>query len=109
MADKNIIILTDDNFESEVLESDVPVVVDFWATWCMPCRMFAPTFEEVAGEYDGKVKFGRLDTDANPKTSMQYGIRSIPTIALFKKGESPRGAVGALSKSEFKRLIDQNI
>lgn len=107
--DNDIVVLTDDNFQSEVLESDMPVVVDFWATWCMPCRMFAPTFEEVAGEYQGKVKFGRLDTDANPKTSAEYGIRSIPTVAVFKNGEKPKGAVGALSKSNFEKLIEQNI
>lgn len=107
MAGKNIVVLTDDNFNQEVLESEIPVVVDFWATWCMPCKMFASTFEEVAAEYEGKVKFGKLDTDANPKTSMQFGIRSIPTVAYFKKGEQPKGSVGVLSKSDFKNAVDE--
>jgi thioredoxin len=106
MAGKNIITLTDDNFEKEVIESDTPVVVDFWATWCAPCRMFAPTFEEISNEYEGKVKFGKLDTDANPKTSMEYGIRSIPTVAYFKKGDKPKGTVGVLSKSDFKKAVE---
>lgn len=106
MAGKNIVMLTDENFEREVIQSDIPVVVDFWATWCMPCKMFAPTFEEVAEEYDGRVKFGKLDTDANPEVSMKYGIRSIPTVGYFKKGESPKGTVGVLSKAEFKKAVD---
>lgn len=106
MAGKNIVILTDDNFEKEVLQSDIPVVVDFWATWCMPCKMFAPTFEQVANEYEGKVKFAKLDTDANPKTSMEYGIRSIPTVAYFKNGEKPKATIGMLSKSDFKKAVD---
>jgi thioredoxin 1 len=106
MAGKNIVILTDDNFKEEVIESDIPVVVDFWATWCMPCKMFAPTFEQIAVEYEGKVKFGKLDTDANPRVSMEYGIRSIPTVGYFKKGEQPKGSVGVLSKTEFKKAVD---
>lgn len=106
MAGKNIVILTDENFEQEVIQSDIPVVVDFWATWCMPCKMFAPTFEQVAQEYEGKVKFCKLDTDANPKTSMQFGIRSIPTVGYFKKGQQPKGSVGVISKPEFKKAID---
>lgn len=106
MAGKNIVILTDDNFEKEVTQSDIPVVVDFWAAWCMPCKMFAPTFEQVAEQYEGKVKFGKLDTDANPKTSMEYGIRSIPTIGYFKKGEQPKGSVGVLSKGDFIKAVD---
>jgi len=106
MSGKNIVILTDDNFQKEVLESDIPVVVDFWASWCMPCKMFAPTFEQVAQQYEGKVKFGKLDTDANPKTSMEYGIRSIPTVGYFKKGEKPRGTVGVLSKNDFIKAVD---
>lgn len=107
MAGKNIVTLTDGNFDEEVMNSGIPVVVDFWATWCMPCRMFAPTFEQVASEYEGKVKFCRLDTDANPETSMKYGIRSIPTVGYFKRGEQPKGTVGVLSKPEFKKAVDR--
>jgi thioredoxin 1 len=106
MAGKNIVVLTDDNFEKEVLQSDIPVIVDFWATWCMPCKMFAPTFEQVANEYEGKAKFGKLDTDANPKTSMEYGIRSIPTVAYFKNGEKPKATIGMLSKPDLKKAVD---
>jgi len=106
MAGKNIVILTDENFEREVIESDIPVVVDFWATWCMPCKMFAPTFEQLADEFEGRVKFGKLDTDANPKISMEYGIRSIPTTAYFKKGQKPKGSAGVLSKADFKKAVE---
>jgi thioredoxin 1 len=106
MAGKNVITLTDDNFDAEVLNSDIPVVVDFWATWCMPCRMFAPIFEKAAGEYEGRVKFGKLDTDANPTISMKYGIRSIPTAGYFKKGQEPKGTVGVLSEADFKKMVE---
>lgn len=106
MAGKNIVVLTDDNFKSEVIDSEVPVVVDFWAAWCMPCKMFAPVFEQMAEEYVGRVKFGKLDTDANPKISMEYGIRSIPTVAYFKKGENPKGSAGVISKGDFKKALD---
>jgi thioredoxin 1 len=109
MAGKNIVVITDDNFKKEVLESDIPVVVDFWAAWCQPCKMFAPTFEQIAAEYEGKVKFAKLDTDANPKTSMEFGIRSIPTVGYFKKGEQPKGSVGVLSKTDFKKAVDSLI
>ena len=109
MTGENIVILTDENFDKEVLESNMPVAVDFWATWCMPCRMFASTFEQVADEYEGKVKFCRLDTDANPQTSMKYGIRSIPTVGYFKKGEPPKGTVGALSKAQFEKAVNSNL
>lgn len=109
MASKNIVILTDENFQKEVIESDIPVVVDFWATWCMPCKMFAPVFEQVSEEYVGKVKFGKLDTDANPKVSMEFGIRSIPTVGYFKKGENPKGNVGVISKNDLKKAVDKLI
>ncbi|MBI5647829.1 MAG: thioredoxin [Ignavibacteriae bacterium] len=93
--------LTDGNFQAEVLESDLPVLIDFWAVWCGPCRMIAPIVEELAGEYAGKVKIGKLDVDNNPNVAMQYGIRSIPTILLMHKGEVVDRIVGAVPKAKI--------
>lgn len=93
--------LTDDAFEQEVLKSEVPVVIDFWATWCGPCRMIAPIIEEMATEYEGKAKICKLDVDSNQKTAMNYGIRSIPTVLIFKGGEVVDSIVGAVPKNHI--------
>ena len=90
--------LTDGNFESEVLRSPLPVLIDFWAIWCGPCRIISPIVEEIAGEYNGKLKVGKVDVDANPAVSMQYGIRSIPTLLLFKGGQVVEQIIGAVPK-----------
>ena len=88
--------ISDDNFESEVLKSDKPVLIDFWATWCGPCRTIAPIVEEIASEYNGKVKVGKLDVDNNQQTAIKYGVRSIPTLLVFKNGEVKETIIGAV-------------
>ena len=90
--------LTDQNFQQEVLDSPTPVLVDFWALWCGPCKMIAPVVEEIAKEYDGKIKVGKLDVDANGETAMNFGIRSIPTLLVFKGGKVVEQIIGALPK-----------
>lgn len=99
---------TDANFESEVLKSDVPVVVDFWATWCGPCRTIAPIIEQLASEYNGKIKVGKLDVDENPQTAIKYGVRSIPTVLFLKNGKVVDTILGAHQKSQFVQKI-QNV
>tara|TARA_R110002072_G_scaffold1369_6_gene11286 strand:+ start:41715 stop:42038 length:324 start_codon:yes stop_codon:yes gene_type:complete len=101
--------VTDDSFESEVLKSDVPVLVDYWAEWCGPCKVIAPVLEEIAGEYDGRMKICKLDIDANESTPPKYGIRGIPTLMLFKNGAVEATKVGALSKSQLTAFLDSNI
>jgi len=90
--------ITDDNFETEVLQSEKPVLIDFWAVWCGPCKIIAPIVEELASEYDGKVKVGKLDVDSNQQTSIKYGVRSIPTLLLFKDGNVKDTIIGAVPK-----------
>jgi len=107
MASDTVVELTDDNFDQEVLQSDKPVLVDFWAEWCMPCRMIAPTIDEIADEYAGKVKVGKLDTDANRDVSMKFGISAIPTIILFDGGEVVKKFVGLTQKPEFVAELDK--
>ena len=92
------ITLNDANFETEVLNSELPVIVDFWAEWCAPCRLIAPLIDDIGNEYDGKLKVGKLDVDSNPQTSMKYGIRSIPTLLIFKGGQPVETIIGAVQK-----------
>jgi len=100
---------TDLNFKKEVLESDLPVLVDFWATWCGPCKMIAPLIDELAKEYAGKMKIGKVDVDNNSKIATEYAVMSIPTIIFFKKGKVMNQLVGAASKLDLKRKIEENL
>jgi len=108
MSEK-VLHITDKSFDLEVLRSDVPVLVDFWATWCAPCRAIAPIVEEMAETYSGKVKVGKVNVDENPSTPGKYGVRGIPTLILFKKGEVVDQVVGAVPKSQVKGLIEKAI
>ncbi len=101
--------LSDSNFKKEVLESDLPVLVDFWATWCGPCRMIAPMIEELAKEYEKKIKVAKINIDENPKTPTHFSVMSIPTLMFFKKGQVVNQSVGALSKAELKKKIEENL
>ncbi len=107
MASESVLELTDDNFETEVLKSNQPVLVDFWAEWCMPCRMLAPTIEELANQYEGRVKVGKVDTDGNRDVSIKFGISAIPTIILFDKGEVVKKFVGVTDKQQFEAELDR--
>lgn len=98
---------TDQNFEQEVLKSKEPVLVDFWATWCEPCKIVGPIVEELAGEYKGKVKVGKLDVDENQEVAGSFGVMSIPTLMLFKNGQPVKSMVGAQSKQALKHGIDE--
>ncbi len=98
--------ISDSDFEQEVLKASKPVLVDFWAPWCGPCRMVAPIVEELSEEYDGKVEFVKLNTDDNPNTSVKYGIRSIPTLLVFKDGEAVGQIIGFRPKSDLKKSLD---
>ncbi len=95
------VILNDTNFKEEVIASEIPVLIDFWAEWCAPCRLIAPIVEEIANEYQGKLKVGKLDVDNNPQTSMNYGIRSIPTLLIFKDGKPVETIIGAVPKKDI--------
>ncbi|MBX9446812.1 thioredoxin TrxA [Dickeya chrysanthemi] len=108
MSDK-IIHLTDDSFETDVLRSEHATLVDFWADWCGPCKMIAPILDEIADEFDGKLKIAKLNIDDNPATAPKYGIRGIPTLLLFKNGEVAATKVGALSKGQLKEFLNANL
>lgn len=104
-----ILALTDDSFEQEVLKSTVPVLVDYWAEWCGPCKAIAPVLEEIAEEYDGRVTVAKLNIDDNTNTPPRYGIRGIPTLMLFKDGDVEATKVGLVSKSQLTAFLDSNI
>ncbi|MEJ2346284.1 MAG: thioredoxin TrxA [Gammaproteobacteria bacterium] len=108
MSDQ-IVYVTDDSFEDEVLKSDQAVLVDYWAEWCGPCKMIAPILDEIAGDYTGKLKIAKLNIDENPNTPPKYGIRGIPTLMLFKNGNVEATKVGAVSKSQLTAFIDSNL
>ena len=105
----SVLHFTDANFKKEVIESDLPVLVDFWASWCGPCKIIAPHIEELAKEYAGKMKIGKVDVDANSKIATSYAVMSIPTIIFLKKGKVMNQLVGAISKVELKRKIEENL
>ncbi|MBV9081514.1 MAG: thioredoxin [Acidobacteriaceae bacterium] len=109
MAGNDTLTFTDATFDKDVLNSDVPVLVDFWAEWCGPCRMMGPTVDQVASEYAGKVKVGKLDVDSNQQTASRYGIRGIPTLLLFKDGKVVEQKVGAIGKPEFQKMLDSHV
>jgi thioredoxin 1 len=109
MADNHTLVFTDQNFEQEVLKSDQPVLVDFWATWCAPCRMMAPTVEGLADEYAGRAKVGKLNVDENVNVTGRYSIRGIPTLILFKNGEVAEQSVGAVAKDAIAKMLDKHL
>jgi thioredoxin 1 len=105
----NVHKFTDQNFDSDVSQSNIPVLIDFWATWCGPCKAIAPVIEEIAGEYNGKVKVGKVDVDQNQDTAMKYGIRSIPTLLIMKDGKVVNQIVGAVPKQNITTMLDEII
>ena len=109
MSSEKVVTITDAEFESSVLQSDKPVILDFWAEWCQPCKMLSPTVEAIADEYEEKIKVGKLNVDDNPNIATKYGIRGIPTLLFFKGGEVVQQMVGVKSKTEIKKVIDENL
>ena len=109
MSAGKVVIVSDDEFEQTVLKSEIPVMLDFWAEWCQPCKMLAPTVEELAGEFEGQLLVGKLNVDDNPKTATNYGIRGIPTLLFIKGGEVVEQLVGVKSKTEYKKVIEEKL
>ncbi|MEC7832505.1 MAG: thioredoxin TrxA [Pseudomonadota bacterium] len=105
----NVIEITDASFEEEVLKSDIPVLLDFWAEWCGPCKSLSPIVDETSKDYEGKIKFAKINVDENADTTKEFGIRGIPTLILFKNGEKKETKVGLLTKSELTSFLDNNI
>ena len=104
---ENIHEFTDQSFDTDVVQAGIPVLIDFWAVWCGPCKAIAPTIEEIAGDYAGKVKVGKLNVDQNQNTAMQYGVRSIPTLLIMKSGEVVSQIVGAVPKENITKALDE--
>ncbi len=105
----NTITVNDENFDEEVLQSDIPVLVDFWAEWCGPCKVVGPTIEALASDYQGKVKVAKLDVDSSPEAAGRFGVRSIPTLIVFKNGKAQQAVVGVKPKGQLVELMDQYI
>ena len=109
MSSEKVVAVSDGEFDSSVIQCDKPTLVDFWAEWCQPCKMLAPTIEEIAGEYDGRIIVSKLNVDDNPVTAKKFGIRGIPTLLLFKDGQVVQQMVGIKSKDDIKKIIEENI
>jgi thioredoxin 1 len=109
MASEKVIVLDDSNFETEVLQSPIPVLVDFWASWCAPCKAIAPLVDALAGDFEGQVKVGKVNVDESPATPAKYGIRGIPTLILFKGGKVVDQVVGAVPKAQLEALIKKSL
>jgi thioredoxin 1 len=105
MASQNLLEVTDDNFEADVLKSSVPVLIDFWAVWCAPCRAISPHVDALATQYEGKIKVGKCDIDANPQVPSRYDVRSIPTLLMFKDGQVVGQVVGAVPRAKLEELV----
>ncbi|MBS0286408.1 MAG: thioredoxin TrxA [Proteobacteria bacterium] len=109
MANKNIVAVTDDNFEKEVMNAELPVLLDFWAEWCGPCKMIAPVLDDIASSYEGKLIVAKINIDENSATPQKFGVRGIPTLMLFKNGELESTKVGAMSKSQLTAFLDSHL